>query len=127
MTVKPSYAPCVLVCAMVTVTGGRFVAPEIGLPMKGHILVLMPWNGAGRDDVRRASIREMSLERFRVPRTPESRTPLVLLWLAALGGIGYAYRTLAESEHGAAIVVIVAASLVLYALIRYVAGRRRRL
>lgn len=70
----------------------------------------------------------MSLEHFRVPETPESRTPRVLLLLLVIGLGTSLVRTgwtwLAFSTFGEAAVLTVAGGAVVYAVARYVRGRR---
>lgn len=65
-----------------------------------------------------------SLERFRLPRTPESRTPLVLLLLGALGlataAIRGGWRFLAGSSYGVELLLGAAFAAILYATVRYI-------
>ncbi len=70
----------------------------------------------------------MPIENFRVPETPESRTPRVLLLLLAIGLVTSLARDgwtwLANSSFGEAAILGVAAGAVVYAVARHVNERR---
>jgi hypothetical protein len=69
----------------------------------------------------------MSLENFRIPETPESRTHRVVLLLIAIclvsalvrGG----WRFLVGLSYGAELLAMAAAAAVLYAIVRYARQR----
>jgi hypothetical protein len=65
----------------------------------------------------------MALETFRVPRTPESRTPYVLALLGAIGLVTGAVRLIVGSAIG---VELVAAGLVAAAAVAVVVFVRQR-
>ena len=71
----------------------------------------------------------MSLEDFRIPETPESRTHRVVLLLIAIGLVGAVvrggWRFLVDLSHGAELLAMAAAAAVLYAILRYMRQGRR--
>ncbi len=67
----------------------------------------------------------MSLENFRVPRTPESRTPYVLAVLAIFGVIGAAWNAFVDFRYNVESLIVVAAAAVGYAVWRSVRQGRR--
>ena len=62
----------------------------------------------------------MSLEHFKVPRTPESRTPYVLALLGILGVANLAWRTFVDSRYSVEIFLALAVSAITYVVWRYV-------
>lgn len=67
----------------------------------------------------------MSLENFRLPKTPESRTPARLLLLGLLGGVTALFRGFVEFRFAIEVVVVTAAAAVVYAVWRFIrAGER---
>jgi hypothetical protein len=66
----------------------------------------------------------MSLDRFSVPKTPESRTPYVLLLLVCLGAIGAAWRLLSGFRFGVELVTFAAIIAVVYAVARFLQQRQ---
>jgi len=62
----------------------------------------------------------MSLEHFRVPRTPESRTPYVLALSAIIGVIGGALRWLIDFQYAVELTVIAAAAGITYVVWRFI-------
>ena len=72
----------------------------------------------------------MSLDNFRVPRTPESRTPYVLGLLGVVGAVNLAWTAFIGSSHSVEILLVSAAAVIGYVIWRYVRqpvnGRSRR-
>jgi hypothetical protein len=72
----------------------------------------------------------MSLENFRVPRTPESRTPYVLGLLGVLGAVSLAWTAFIGSSYSVEILLVSVAAAIGYVVWRYVrqpvSGRSRR-
>ena len=72
----------------------------------------------------------MSLEDFRVPRTPESRTPYVLGLLGVLGAVNLAWTAFVGSPYSVEIFLVSAAAAIAFVVWRYVrqpvSGRSRR-
>ena len=66
----------------------------------------------------------MSLEDFRVPKTPESRTPYVLALLAILGAVYAALRWFVGFRYSVEVFVLLAAVAVASAVWRSTYGRR---
>ena len=65
----------------------------------------------------------MSLDRFEVPKTPESRTPHVLLLLAGVGAVGLAWRLLSGSRLSVEIAVLAMSLAIAYAVVRFLRQR----
>jgi len=66
----------------------------------------------------------MSLEDFRVPKTPETRTPYVRALLAIIGVANAALRWFVEFRYAVEVFLLTAAAAIAYAVWRFV--RRRR-
>ena len=62
----------------------------------------------------------MSLENFRVPKTPESRTPYVLAVGAIFGGLAAAGNWFVDFRYNVEVLLIAAAVVVGYVTWRYV-------
>jgi len=62
----------------------------------------------------------MGIENFRVPETPESRTPRVLALLAVIGLIGAAVQLFVRSRYSIGMLLTLAAVAASYAIWRYV-------
>ena len=61
----------------------------------------------------------MAIENFRIPETPESRTPRVLALLAIIGLIGAAVRLFVGSRYSIEMLLMLAAATGSYAIWRY--------
>ena len=64
----------------------------------------------------------MSLEHFRVPKTPESRTPYVLAVGAIFGVIAAAWNWLVDYRYNVEVLLIAIAAALGYVTWRYVKG-----
>jgi hypothetical protein len=62
----------------------------------------------------------VSLEDFRVPKTPESRTPYVLALLAILGAVNAALRGFIGFRYSVEVFVLLAVAAIAYAVWRFV-------
>ena len=66
----------------------------------------------------------MSLEDFRVPKTPETRTPYVLALLVIIGIANAGLRWFVEFRYAVEVFLLTATAAIAYAVWRFV--RRRR-
>lgn len=62
----------------------------------------------------------MSLENFRVPETPETRTPRVLALLLVIGLVSSALRWLIGFEYAVELTLLLAAAAVSYVVWRFI-------
>ena len=62
----------------------------------------------------------MSLEDFRVPKTPETRTPYVLALLAIIGAVTAALRWFVGFRYSVEAFALIAAAAIAYAVWRFV-------
>jgi hypothetical protein len=69
----------------------------------------------------------MPLDDFRVPKTPETRTPYVLALLAIIGVVNGALRWLIDFQYAVELTLIVAAVALVFAVWRFVRQRPRRI
>lgn len=65
----------------------------------------------------------MSLEDFRVPKTPETRTPYVLALLVVIATVNAALRWFVGFRYSAEVFVLVAAAAIAYAVWRSIRQR----
>ena len=61
----------------------------------------------------------MAIENFRIPETPESRTPRVLVLLVIMGLIGETVRAIVDSRYSVGVLLMLAVAAVSYAIWRY--------
>jgi hypothetical protein len=64
----------------------------------------------------------MSLENFKLPKTPESRTPAMLLLIVLIGGVTALVRGFVEFRFAAELVVVGAIAAIGYAVWRFIRG-----
>ena len=62
----------------------------------------------------------MSLENFRVPKTPETRTPYVLALLLVIGLVNGALRWFIDFQYAVELTILMAAAAVTYVVWRFV-------
>ena len=65
----------------------------------------------------------MPLEDFRVPKTPETRTPFVLALLAIITALNAAFRWFVGFRYSVEVFVLIAATGVAYAVWRFIRQR----
>jgi hypothetical protein len=76
-----------------------------------------------RDSAGHAWQDDPRLDQFRDRRTPESRTPYVLLLLAVIGAVVVVWRLLVTSQVGAEILLGVVVAAVVFAIWRFARQR----
>jgi hypothetical protein len=68
----------------------------------------------------------MSLEDFRVPKTPETRTPYVLALLAIIGAVEAALNWYVGFRYSVELFLLTAAAAIVYAVWRFARQPHRR-